>query len=742
MHDQPFQVLAMLLARPGELVTREEIQQRLWRSGTFVDFENGLNSAVNRLRDALSETKEQPKFIETIPRRGYRFIAPVEQLHVLRTPGEGAQPEQEARKFGRRFWIFGTAAACALVVTAFGAWRLWHSPKRVLNFGSRDWVLISSFDNRTGNPLLDGSLEFALERELSNSQFVNVVPRERVGDALKLMRKPLEAKVDAALGREICLRDGGVRALLTGRIEKLGTSYVLSAQIVNPVSGVAVASLSEEDPADSQLAAAVRRLSNRVREALGERSALIQQSDRRLEKVTTPSLHALQLYSRADELMRAEQAQAEAGELLEQAVREDPNFASAHVQLGWTYVSRGKYAEAKREFRGALALADTASDREQLFIKASYYENVEKNATRSNENYEALLSLYPDDYWAANRERMYYTDRGQWNEAFNWVTRVVDLRPDDLRLTNLAACGLFANGDFDRAKPYIERSRKLAAADANGPHDSVDVEVLALVREWSQGDIAQARSDFLKLRELRGSANLGRADPFLFWSFGEFAEVEKLIQSEPDWTRKNAILGMNSYIKGDTARARSYFREMLKDANYGGFWPQVVGRTGLWKEVENNIRNASRDLPIVQIIEGEDALAHRQTQKAITLLEKGTETMHMLPTGAFYTGTEALARAYEEQGNFDAAVRVLLQAIDAKDKTYNCFSGFVNGAWWLRDELELANVYRKLGRVLEAEKVEDELRKMLIYADADHPILLELKKRDRLSAELTSKAPN
>src|SRR6266852_1982251 len=80
LHDQPFQILSMLVARPGEMVTREEIHNRLWPSGTFVDFENGVNRAVNRLREALADSADQPKFIETIPRRGYRFMVPVERL--------------------------------------------------------------------------------------------------------------------------------------------------------------------------------------------------------------------------------------------------------------------------------------------------------------------------------------------------------------------------------------------------------------------------------------------------------------------------------------------------------------------------------------------------------------------------------------------------------------------------------------------------------------------------------------
>src|SRR5437879_12044148 len=76
---QPFEILAMLLARPGELVTREELRARLWPGDTFVDFNHGLNAAVNKLRDALSDSAEEPRYIETLPRRGYRFIAAVEQ---------------------------------------------------------------------------------------------------------------------------------------------------------------------------------------------------------------------------------------------------------------------------------------------------------------------------------------------------------------------------------------------------------------------------------------------------------------------------------------------------------------------------------------------------------------------------------------------------------------------------------------------------------------------------------------
>jgi cholera toxin transcriptional activator len=91
LNAQPLQVLLLLLARPGELLTREEISRELWPDGTFVDYEHGVNSAVNRIREALSDTAASPRFIETLARRGYRFVAPVETIPAAESPSAAAQ---------------------------------------------------------------------------------------------------------------------------------------------------------------------------------------------------------------------------------------------------------------------------------------------------------------------------------------------------------------------------------------------------------------------------------------------------------------------------------------------------------------------------------------------------------------------------------------------------------------------------------------------------------------------------
>jgi DNA-binding winged helix-turn-helix (wHTH) protein/tetratricopeptide (TPR) repeat protein len=743
LHDQPFQVLSLLLDRPGELITREEIQQKLWPSGTFVDFENGLNSAVNRLRDALSDSAEEPRFIETIPRRGYRFIAPVERLNGNVAPVGEAEPEPSVHRTKHWLWLVSAAAAAVLVVAAFGGWRLTHSAKKTLNFAARDWVLISSFGNRTGNPVLDGTLEYALERELSNSQFVNVVPRERTDDALRLMRKPLDTKIDAAVGREICLRDGGIRALLTGRIEKLGTVYVLSAQLIDPVRGVAVASLSEEDPADSQMAAAVRRLSNRVRETLGEKRALIQQGNQQLEKVTTPSLHALQLYTQANELMRVDGNQAAAAELLKQALVDDPNFASTHLLLGYTYANRGKDAEARPEFQRAFDLANSTPDRERLFIQASYYQAVQKDVPKAIEVYEALLRLYPDHYWAANNLTGLYEDTGRWDDSLKLSLRLADLRPDDLGVIEGAACGMFVTKNLDAAMPYIENARALAAADpdrarmiaaagANAPAYDGTVEMLPVMDSWLRGDVTKAHS---QIHELMNSGKELYYSAFL-WSLGELGEAERHTKAVTDPEFVELYLGMGSYIKGDLPAARKHFQNYKGDL--GGTPGVVVVRAGLLDKVEAKLREHTGTNHSIQVVRAEFDMARGRTKEGVALLEKGLDGMQLLPGGAFYLGSETLARAYEKQGDLDAALRVLQRAAAGKGKVSPCIGPF-GGAWWLRDELQLADLYRKMGRMPEAERVENELRKMLIYADADHPILRELQKREPMVAAAPAK---
>ena len=143
LQEQPLQVLALLLAKPGELIAREELQSKLWPADTFVDFEHGLNAAVKRLRDALGDSADNPRFIETLARRGYRFIAPVndpavgpKELAQSPQPAQPAQPPQIA-SHSRNYWQIALATSLILLFGIFGGWQAGHRSAASIRFSER-----------------------------------------------------------------------------------------------------------------------------------------------------------------------------------------------------------------------------------------------------------------------------------------------------------------------------------------------------------------------------------------------------------------------------------------------------------------------------------------------------------------------------------------------------------------------------------------------------------------------------
>src|SRR5438105_803586 len=151
LQEQPFQVLAMLLEHPGEVVTREEVQKRLWLADTFVDFDHGVNKAINKIREALGDSAQSPRFVETVARRGYRFLADVEVAGAtpVRAPEPATQlhaagETRQGSGFANRLalldhlrtplaWRIGTFLLL-LVAVSLGSWKLhsWYRPRPLI----------------------------------------------------------------------------------------------------------------------------------------------------------------------------------------------------------------------------------------------------------------------------------------------------------------------------------------------------------------------------------------------------------------------------------------------------------------------------------------------------------------------------------------------------------------------------------------------------------------------------------
>ncbi len=237
-------------------------------------------------------------------------------------------PHTAGKSVSKWVWLSIPVLILATVLT----WYWSAEQKPAVGLGEWDWVLITQFENRTGEEVLDDTVEYALQRVLANSQFVKVVPQERINDALRLMKLPGDTYLDLEAGREISLRDGAIKMLVTGRVEKLGMTYLISIQLFTPADGVTVASFSAEANGQEQILSRIEGLAEKVRAALGEGMASIAESSEMLARVTTPSLEALRLYSQAN-LAMAGPDRVSARALLDEAVRHDPEFASAHLLL-------------------------------------------------------------------------------------------------------------------------------------------------------------------------------------------------------------------------------------------------------------------------------------------------------------------------------------------------------------------------------------------------------------------------
>lgn len=189
LQPQPFHVLLLLTSCPGKVVSREEIRRHLWDDSTFVDFEHGINFSINQIRAALCDNAEKPRYIETLPRVGYRFIGTLELLDAISTKRpalthistlEAVPPMAQIptsidanTRWWSHFGPYARSAALGLVAlaVAFGALFYKQNPTKLT---TEDTVILTDFNNRTGEGIFDETLKQALAIQLGQSPFLNI----------------------------------------------------------------------------------------------------------------------------------------------------------------------------------------------------------------------------------------------------------------------------------------------------------------------------------------------------------------------------------------------------------------------------------------------------------------------------------------------------------------------------------------------------------------------------------------
>ena len=337
----------------------------------------------------------------------------------------------------RRTWLrstttrWGSGALSALAVVGAVAGVLWYQGRQpALSFTARQWVLVSEFENLTGDAILDKSLGTALNVSLSQSTYANVFSKPRANAVLQRMGKKPDTPVDEQVGREICLRES-IRGLICPSIGKVGNTFVVTARIVDPQTGDGVRSYAERADDYNHILPALDVVAVSLRKGLGESLAQVQASSRPLAKVTTSSLTALRSYSEGQQLWGKGEHKA-AVDLLESAIKEDPDFAMAHAGLGVYYASFvfNQPVKAKAHYEKSLSLSDRTTDREKMVIRLQY-ESQYGTPDSARDLFEAYLRTYPDSVAQRYNYAGSLRDNGDLDKAVQQYKEVIRLAPDN-----------------------------------------------------------------------------------------------------------------------------------------------------------------------------------------------------------------------------------------------------------------------------------------------------------------------
>ena len=465
-----FDVLRYLVEHPGRLVAQDELLEALWPD-TYVNPEV-LRKYILDVRKILGDRPDRPEFIETLPKRGYRFVAAVsdDDAAELVPPSAAAVPAAPAAlgveasalaavlptvHTARWRMLAGVAAVLVALALGLGAWV--YFSRRALGLTEKDKVVLADFVNSTNDPIFDDTLKTALNISLRQSPFLNVLPDSEVAKTLELMTRPAGTKLTPEVARELCQRAGS-KAYVAGAIGSLGSEYVLGLKAVNCQSGDTLAAEQMTAASKEKVLDTLGEETSKLRGELGESLATVQKFDIPLEQATTSSLEALQAYSLGIKT-RDEKSSAAALPYFLRAIQLDPNFALGYWAVGFDYFDLGQSQRASEYTTKAFQLRERSSEREKLNIAAEYYRVVTGELDKAVPAYQQAIESYPRDSRAYGNWGLVCGEQGQYEKATEVTRQALRLAPD--RLASYADLANFtlALQHFDETRRSIHEAQ-------------------------------------------------------------------------------------------------------------------------------------------------------------------------------------------------------------------------------------------------------------------------------------------
>jgi TolB-like protein/DNA-binding winged helix-turn-helix (wHTH) protein/Flp pilus assembly protein TadD len=551
LRGQPFCILAMLLERPGEVVTRDEMQKKLWPADTFVDFEHSLNSAIKKLRAVLGDSPDNSRYIETIPRVGYRFVAPVQELSptglsIPEVPASSTESQtQAAPRVSHRRWprvVAGVLALTVLAVVATFAWRRAYPQPRLA--GEKVFLAVLPFSNLTGDPgqeyFSDGlTEEMIAQLGQADPDRMSVIARTSVMH-YKGSSKPL-----SQIGGEL-----GVRYVLEGSVRKDSSRVRITAQLVRVRDQMRVWSHEYDRELADLLTVqheVAQEVASEMQASLGERpKPLAALGGKPAASAGSYAAYDLYLQGRYFWNKRTQEGFQRAADYFQQAIARDPNYAPAYAGLADTLgltstyylgpqnelMPKGRAAALK-----ALQLDDTLAEAHTSL--ALITENYDYDWQNAEKEFKRAIQLDPGYATAHQWYAEYLAWQGRFEEALAESEKARQLDPLSMIIAADHATILYYARQYDRA---VAQSRVVLNMDPSAPHTTSTI-IYSYVQ---QKKFAEAQ-EFIKQHE----ATLTSRWPLVFeaivygyWGRAAEAEVALTKVDQYAWTPERRIAAL------------------------------------------------------------------------------------------------------------------------------------------------------------------------------------------------------
>ncbi|MGO8733104.1 MAG: protein kinase domain-containing protein [Terriglobia bacterium] len=296
---------------------------------------------------------------------------------------------------GRKPWKVLVPAALILVAAAIGGTLYFRSRQATARLTDKDTIVLSDFDNKTGDSVFDDTLKQGLSVQLEQSPFLSLVSESRVNETLKLMGRPAGDRLTPEVTREVCQRTGS-KAMLTGSIAGLGSQYVIGLKAVNCNTGDVLAEAQEQAAGKEAVLKALDAAAVSLRSKVGESLSSVEKYATPVEEATTPSLEALKALSLGVKTFYAKGHTA-ALPFFNRAVELDPNFAMAYAWVSGVYHDLNELGRAAEYARKAYESREKVSERERFWIEEIYYINVTGELEKAAQTDELWQQTYPRD---------------------------------------------------------------------------------------------------------------------------------------------------------------------------------------------------------------------------------------------------------------------------------------------------------------------------------------------------------